>query len=117
MGGVCGGAVTDVERLACHRAVRTYAPQVSIAAVRKTLKQRRRFDAAVRALGDGAPRYSLAPVVDGYMRCLLANTPSGARRIRCRNRPAASMAIRAPNFSSSPEMRQASAARGLAVSV
>ena len=34
--------------------LRTYAPQVSIAAVRKTLKKRRRFDAAARALGDGA---------------------------------------------------------------
>jgi len=40
MGGVCGGAVTDVERLAYHRAVRTYAPQLSIGAVRKTLKKR-----------------------------------------------------------------------------
>jgi len=53
--------------------LRTYAPQVSIAAVRKTLKKRCRFEAAARALGDGAPRCSLVPVVDGYMRCLSAN--------------------------------------------
>ena len=45
--------------------LRTYAPQVRIAAVRKTLKKRRRFDAAARALADGASRCSLAPVVDG----------------------------------------------------
>ena len=53
--------------------LRTYAPQVRIAAVRKTLKKRRRFDAAARALADGAPRCSLVPVVDGYMRCLSTN--------------------------------------------
>ncbi len=44
-----------------------------IAAVRKTLKRRRRFDAAVRALADGGPTCSLVPVVDGYLRCLSAN--------------------------------------------
>ena len=53
--------------------LRTYAPQVRIAAVRKTLKKRRRFDAAARALADGAPRCRLVPVVDGYLRCLSAN--------------------------------------------
>ena len=53
--------------------LRTYAPQVRIAAVRKTLKRRHRFDAAARALADGAPRCSLVPVVNGYMRCLSAN--------------------------------------------
>ena len=52
---------------------RTYAPQVRIAAVRKTLKRRRRFDAAVRALADGGPTCSLVAVVDGYLRCLSAN--------------------------------------------
>ena len=53
--------------------LRTYAPQVDIAAVRKTLKKRRRFDAAARALADGAQRCRLVPVVDGYLRCLSAN--------------------------------------------
>jgi len=57
-----------------HRGyLRTYAPQVRIAAVRKTLKKRAKFDAAARSLADGARRCSLVPVVDGYMRCLSAN--------------------------------------------
>ena len=113
-GGVYGGAVTDVERLAYHRAVRTFAPQVSIAAVRKTLKKRRRFDAAARALADGAPRCSLAPVVDGYMRCLSANcaewraaNPAPKPDGREHGYPRTAL------IELARELRQASAARGL----
>ena len=51
----------------------TYAPHVSIGVVSKVLKQRRKFDAAARTLGQGAVRFNLVPVVDGYMRCLSAN--------------------------------------------
>ena len=51
----------------------TYAPHVSIGVVSKALKQRRKFDAAARTLGQGAARFNLVPVVDGYMRCLSAN--------------------------------------------
>ena len=94
--------------------LRTYAPQVRIAPVRKTLKKRRRFDAAARALGDGAPRCSLAPVVDGYMRCLSATcaewraanpVPEPDGREHGYPRTALLELAR--------EMRQASAARGL----
>ena len=96
------------------RYLRTYAPQVRIAAVRKTLKKRRRFDAAARALADGAPRCSLVPVVDGYMRCLSANCtdwraanpvpePDGHEHGYPRN----------ALLELAREMRQASAARGL----
>ena len=94
--------------------IRTYAPQVRIAPVRKTLTKRRRFDAAARALGDGAPRYSLAPVVDGYMRCLSATcaewraanpVPEPDGREHGYPRTALLELAR--------EMRQASAARGL----
>ena len=96
------------------RYLRTYAPQVRIAAVRKTLKKRRRFDAAARALADGAPRCSLVPVVDGYMRCLSANCtdwraanpvpePDGREHGYPRN----------ALLELAREMRQASAARAL----
>ena len=85
-----------------------------IAAVRKTLKKRRRFDAAARALADGAPRCSLGPVVDGYMLCLSANcaewraanpVPEPDGREHGYPRTALLELAR--------EMRQASAARGL----
>ena len=92
--------------------LRTYARQVSIAAVRKTLKKRRRFDAAVRALADGAPRCNLVPVADGYMRCLSAScaewraaNPEPDGREHGYPRTALLALAR--------EMRQASAARGL----
>lgn len=94
--------------------LRTYAPQVRIAEVRKTLKNRRRFDAAARALADGAPSCSLVPVVDGYMRCLSANcaewraanpVPEPDGREHGYPRTALLELAR--------EMRQASAARGL----
>ena len=51
----------------------TYAPHVSIRVVSKALKQRQKFDAAARTLGQGAARFNLVPVVDGYMRCLSAH--------------------------------------------
>ena len=46
---------------------------MTIAVVGKTLKKSCKFNAAARVLGDGAPRCSLAPLVEGYMRCLSAN--------------------------------------------
>ena len=53
--------------------LRTYDPHVTIAAVSKALKPRRQFDASARALGGGAPRINLVPVVNGYMKCLSAH--------------------------------------------
>ena len=50
----------------------TYAPKVTVAVAGKALK-RREFNAAALALGDGAARCNLVPIVDGYMRCLSAN--------------------------------------------
>ena len=52
---------------------RTYGPHVDIDLVSRALKERRKFDGAARALGKGAQRFNLVPVVDGYMRCLWAN--------------------------------------------
>ena len=46
---------------------------MTIAVVGKTLKKSCKFNAAARVLGDGAPRCILAPLVEGYMRCLSAN--------------------------------------------
>ena len=59
--------------------LRTYAPQVTIAVVGKTLKKSCKFNAAARVLGDGAPRCSLAPLVEGYMRCLVGQLHRLAR--------------------------------------
>lgn len=66
---------------------------VSIGAVSKALKQRRKFDAGARTLGQGAPRFNLVPVVDGYMRCLSADcaawrsenpVPTASVHLHCR---------------------------------
>ena len=53
--------------------LRRYAPQVDIDLVSKRLKERRRFDAAARVLGNGAWRFNLAPAVEGCLRCLTAS--------------------------------------------
>ena len=53
--------------------LRSYAPQVDIDLVSKRLKERRKFDAAARALGKGAGRFNVAPAVEGCLRCLSAN--------------------------------------------
>ena len=52
---------------------RSYAPQVDIDLVSKRLKERRKFDAAARVLGNGARRFNLAPAVEGCLRCLTAS--------------------------------------------
>ncbi len=66
---------------------------VSIGAVSKALKQRRKFDAGARTLGQGAPWFNLVPVVDGYMRCLSAHcaawrsenpVPTASVHLHCR---------------------------------
>ena len=94
--------------------LRTYAPQVRIATVRKTLKRRRRFDAAARTLAAGGPTCSLVPVVDGYLRCLSANcaewraaNPVPEPDGREHGYPRTAL------LELSREMRQASAARAL----
>ena len=51
----------------------SYAPHVDIDLVSKRLKERRKFDAAARALGKGARRFNLAPAVEGCLRCLSAS--------------------------------------------
>ena len=53
--------------------LRSYAPHVDIELVSKRLKERRKFDAAARALGKGAGRFNVAPAVEGCLRCLSAN--------------------------------------------
>ena len=53
--------------------LRSYAPHVDIELVSKRLKERRKFDAAARALGKGAGRFNVAPAVKGCLRCLPAN--------------------------------------------
>ena len=53
--------------------VHTYGPHVDIDLVSRSLKERRKFDAAARALGKGARRFNLAPAVDGHLRCLSAS--------------------------------------------
>ena len=89
-------------------------PQVSIAAVRKMLKKRRRFDGTARALADGAPRCSLAPVVDGYMRCLSANCAEWRAANPVSNPDGREHGYpRTALLDLAREMRQASAARGL----
>ena len=50
-----------------------YAPHVDVHLVSKALKERRKFDAAARALGNGARRFNLVPAVNGCVRCLSAN--------------------------------------------
>ena len=52
---------------------RSYAPQVDIDLVSKRLKERRKFDAAARVLGNGARRFNLVPAVEGCLRCLSAS--------------------------------------------
>ena len=51
----------------------SYAPHVDIELVNKRLKERRKFDAAARALGKGARRFNVGPAVEGCLRCLSAN--------------------------------------------
>ena len=51
----------------------SHAPHVDIELVSKRLKERRKFDAAARALGKGARRFNVAPAVEGCLRCLSAN--------------------------------------------
>ena len=53
--------------------LRSYAPHVDIELVSKRLKERRKFDAAARALGKGAGRFNVAPAVEGCLRCRSAN--------------------------------------------
>ena len=55
------------------RRPRGYAPHADIDLFSKALKARCKFDAAARALGNGARRLDLAPVVESYLRCLSAN--------------------------------------------
>ena len=102
-GGVPGedGLMGDVLRQHClypdvddnRGYAHTYAPHVSIGVVSKALKQRRKFDAAARTLGQRAARFNLVPVVDGYIRCLSANcaawrsenpVPTPAAHLDCR---------------------------------
>ena len=52
---------------------RSYAPQVDVGLVTRALRKHRKFAAAARRLGDGAPRVSLVPAVDGHVACLSAN--------------------------------------------
>ena len=81
--------------------LRSYAPQVDIDLVSKRLKERRKFDAAARALGKGAGRFNVAPAVKGCLRCLPANhAAAGARRIRCRSLTTTCRTARARTISS-----------------
>ena len=82
--------------------LRSYAPQVVIELVSKRLKERRKCDAAARALGKGAGRFNVAPAVEGCLRCRSANQ-AGWRS----ENPLPELAdhphgARAPTFSSSP---------------